>query len=479
MARDALTRPPRLAAPPGRDFTRLKSLIIQRTGHFYYQDKDDVLWERVSRRMRDKGVRSLPDYIQLLQDPSAPEWNALEAEITIGETYFFRYAEQFTALSQTILPSIIEQNRDEKRIRIWSAGCATGAEPYSVAILLWRLLGEELEDWRISIIGTDINDRFLAAARKAQFGHWALRAVSADERDQLFEPVATQTWQLKRRFRAMVQFERHNLMSLIDGASPLQFTDFDLVMCRNVLIYFDPAAILRLMEAFRDRIVEGGWLLIGHAEPNPAFSGILRAVTLPGTVAYRNLPPEAAAADPGFVAIPYPETPRPASQLPQAPIVLPPPRLPRPSPAVMTPSAPPTERQPVADVISEVQSLSDLGSLEASLKICIEALEDHPTEPRLYFYQGLIRRAQGDNTGAEQSLKKALFLERNYIMAHYHLGLIQLHNGNIRGGRRHLTNAARLSLALPAKTALLDGDGLEPETLVDLVRFHLEHHPPH
>jgi chemotaxis protein methyltransferase CheR len=463
-----------VVAPPGRDFARLKELVIQRTGHFYYQDKDDSLWDRVSRRMRDKGILDLEQYLLLLADPDAAEWSALEAEITIGETYFFRYTEQFTALARTILPSIIERNAETRRIRIWSAGCATGAEPYSVAILLWRLLGDDIDNWRISILGTDINDKFLEQARKGQFGQWALRAVSDEERDQLFTPVDHQSWQLQRRFRSKVRFERHNLMTLVEGQSPLEFADFDLIMCRNVLIYFDPATIPKLIEAFRDRLVEAGWLLLGHAEPNPAFAAILQAIALPGTAAYRNMPPEP---EP-FRAEPVHQPPMVVPALPPTPVVAPakPRRLPLPPP-VAAPQLRPDDRQ-LDEIIAEVQSLSDLGNLEAGLQACAEAIRHHPTEPRLYFYEGLIRRARAEDARSEDCLKKALFLDRNYIMAHYHLGLIQLHRGNQAGGRRHLANAARLSLALAGETDLVDGDGIKPDTLVDLVRFHLDHHAP-
>lgn len=471
MADGKLTPPRRLIVPLGRDFTRLKQLVIQRTGHHYYHDKDEALWDRVSRRMHSRGTRSLPDYVAVLEDADAYEWSALEAEITIGETYFFRYAEQFTALADTILPSLIEKNRAEKRLRIWSAGCATGAEPYSVAVLLWRLLGESLHDWRITILGTDINEKFLAAARKGQFGRWALRTLTNDERDQFFTQIAPQSWELKRAFKAMVQFERQNLMDLVEGVTPLQFTEFDLILCRNVLIYFDPATIPQLITAFRDRMKEGGWMLLGHAEPNPQFSSIMRAEALPGTAAYRNLPPHIAHQPLSIKFTPLKSPPPAVKAAPPKPAARPrpqptsPPRAPVPAPITAT----------EFEAVEHVRTLSNSGNLMEALQACNDALGKHDTEPRLYFYQGLLKRGLGEGQSAEESLKRALFLNRTYVMAHYHLGLIQFHRGNRVSGRRHLANAARLSLALPQETALLDGDGLQPDTLIDLVRFHLDH----
>ena len=174
-------------------FPQLKSRIIERTGHFYYQDKDDLLWERVRKRLRATGLRGFDAISSLLGDPiSGPaEWSRLEAEITIGETFFFRYAEQFAALRATILPEIVARKSATRRLRIWSAGCSTGAEAYSLAILVNEILGESLNDWRVSILGTDINDGFLKAARQAQFGKWALRSMPAPERERYFMPVST------------------------------------------------------------------------------------------------------------------------------------------------------------------------------------------------------------------------------------------------------------------------------------------------
>ncbi|MFC7551233.1 CheR family methyltransferase [Pseudoroseomonas wenyumeiae] len=156
---------------PDADFLRLKALLIRRTGHFYYEDKDDLLWDRVRRRLHALNLRGAGAYLDLLQDGARgeAEWAALEAEITIGETFFFRYAEQFAALRNTILPEILARNAATRRLRIWSAGCANGSEPYSVAILLRQMLGEAIADWRITLLGTDLNEASLGSARLGTF----------------------------------------------------------------------------------------------------------------------------------------------------------------------------------------------------------------------------------------------------------------------------------------------------------------------
>ncbi len=305
-----------LAADPA--YAGLKARIIARTGHHYYADKDDLLSDRLRRRFRALGVADAAAYAALLER-SPEEWTALEAEITIGETFFFRYAEQFAALRETILPDLLAARAAERSLRIWSAGCSTGAEPYSLAILVHELLGRALPDWQVTILGTDISAAALATARAAAYGRWALRTSPPEERMRYFRAVPPQPgaareggYALRETYRRMVRFERRNLLELVGGGAPPHLDGFDLILCRNVLIYFEAETVAALMRAFGARLRDRGWLLIGHAEPNPAFAGWLDAVSLPGTVAYRR-PGEAppAEARPPRAAPPGPGSPRP------------------------------------------------------------------------------------------------------------------------------------------------------------------------
>ena len=158
-------------------FGRIKRLVIERTLHHYYDNKDDQLSDRLHRRFAATGL-SPEAYLRLLESGGSEEWGHLESEITINETFFFRFAEQFDALRDVILPGLVEARAAVRRLRIWSAGCSTGAEPYSVAILLHRLLGPALRDWSVSILGTDIDEAALATARQGEYTDWALRSLS-------------------------------------------------------------------------------------------------------------------------------------------------------------------------------------------------------------------------------------------------------------------------------------------------------------
>ncbi|ACA14813.1 MCP methyltransferase, CheR-type [Methylobacterium sp. 4-46] len=463
-------------------FAALKAAIVARTGHHYYADKDDLLWDRLRGRLRAAAAPDAGAYLAHLS-ASEEEWAALEAEITIGETFFFRYAEQFAALRRTILPERIAARAREKRLRIWSAGCSTGPETYSLAILLHEILGEALAEWRIALTGTDINREVLAVARRAEYGAWALRSLSAEERARYFRRGAREnTFALRPEFRGLARFEPQNLLHLVDGTASLALTDYDLILCRNVLIYFHPDTVMAVVRALAERLRPGGWLLLGHAEPNPAFAEILRPVSLPGTAAYRRPEEDPAplpALPPGPAQesfpprVPPPAPSRPARRAPARPS---PPPAPPASPAGESPpgesppsESPPSESPPGA-ALAAVRALADAGDLDASWQACRAALQADPTDARLRFYEGLLARARARPEEAERAFRAAIYLEKGFVMAHYHLGLTLIALGRGAAGRRAVENALRLAAPLPPETELPEGDGLTAARLTDAAR---------
>lgn len=470
---------PGLPADPA--FAPLKALIVARTGHHYYVDKDELLWERLSRRLAATGAPDCTVYRAILEDREAGpgEWAALAAEITIGETFFFRYADQFAALRGRILPDLIARRADSRQLRIWSAGCATGAEPYSLAILVCELLGEALEDWRVSIVGTDINEQFLKTARAATFGRWPLRSLSPEELESYFTPAsAPGTWTLRPRYRAMVQFRPQNLMALIEGGWPLNLTDFDLILCRNVLIYFRHDVACGIFGGLAGLLKDDGWMLIGHAEPNPDFAALADTVDLPGTVAYR---PRGMGekAEPVFPELEMPAPPPPST----------PPRVRSPakrSRAVAPALAP--ERAAVLPEIAadlsdaavaaaEAVRLADGGDLAGAELHCRAAIARHPMDPVLRLYEGVIARALGSAADAETALRRAIYLDRDLAAAHYQLALLLHSEGRIVAARRSFANAGNLARRMELDEEVLHLDGMTAGSLRDLVKLALENKP--
>ncbi|MCB4801173.1 chemotaxis protein methyltransferase CheR [Methylobacterium brachiatum] len=458
---------------PGGDpaYAALKARIIARTGHHYYIDKDELLAERLHRRFRATAIADCAAYSALLADRSRgeAEWANLEAEITVGETFFFRYAEQFQALRETILPALIAAHRHDRTLRIWSAGCSTGAEPYSLAILVREALGDALPDWRIVILGTDISVEALATARAAEYGRWALRTMPPEDRLRYFTRLPPAPgirreggFALRPEYRALVRFERGNLLSLVEPKVP-PGEGFDLILCRNVLIYFEAETVAAVVRGLGRRLRPDGWMLLGHAEPNPTFSGFLDPVSLPGTVAYRRL----ADAVPTLAPRPVPPALEPAwsapriheADEPDEPVesavatILAPPR-----PAFL-PSLDLGDGETPADDLARIRALADAGETGAAWRVLRDALARDPTDPALRFYEGLLARTLGRDVEAERALRAALYLDRGFVMAHYHLGLLLIALGRPEAAARALDNAIALSQALGPNTLLLEGDG--------------------
>ena len=411
-------------------FAEVKALVIARTGHHYYTDKDAQLADHVARRMAETGDVTLGDYRARLRDPADPEWPLLESAVTINETFFFRFAEQFDALKTSILPSMIERHRDDKRLRIWSVGCSTGAEAHSVAIVLADMLGDAIDDWRIALTGTDIDAAAVEAARQAEYSSWALRTMGESERARLFDRKG-ERYRLKDRYRGIARFERHNLLTMIDAAAPLGFSDYDLILCRNVLIYFAQEDATAIVGALAGRLSTDGILLLGHAEPNPGFDAVADSDQTAGILTYRALGTR----------------PRPvaAASLPDTPSPKPTPRAPAQRPAIVRTVMPPTAAAPPPAVARTPDAVA-------------------------HYFAALDALATGDKDRAERAFRDALYLDRSFAMAHYQFGHYLLAQGRAPDGRRSLTNALRVASALAPETELAEGDGMTAGAMTAAIR---------
>nr|WP_274615656.1 protein-glutamate O-methyltransferase CheR [Sphingomonas sp. ACRSK] len=446
-------------------FAAIKARIVERTGHHYYVDKDDQLFEHIARRMAANGIDTLADYAARLADPeaAAAEWRALESAITINETFFFRFAEQFDVLRRCVLPKLLRERRAKRQLRVWSVGCSTGAEAHSVSILLRDLLGDAVSDWKIGITGTDIDDAAIAAAREARYTSWALRTLGEAERERLFDREGDR-WRLKARYRGLARFEHANMMALLDDDAPLQFSEFDIILCRNVLIYFRSDVAKQLVGALVRRLAPTGLLFIGHAEPNPEFADVARPVLVDGVLAYARLdgPAELPAAAPA--------PPPPLASLappPAAPVKAAPPVSPPPQPA---PPPPPTSPPPKPAATGEVRTALSRGDASQALELAEQEALATPRDPVAHYLAALGALALGDGVRAERGFRSALYLDNGFAMAHYLLGRHLLAHGRDAEGNRALRNAARAAAGMANDAELPEGDGMTAGSLVAAVR---------
>ena len=265
------------------EFRLLRDLVYERCGISIRDDLKFVMERRLWPRLEVLGLPDFSAYHRHLRlDPrGAAELDFAIEALATNETYFFREKPQLQAFSDEILPRLEEQNRATRRLRIWSAGCSTGEEPYTIAILVKE--SGRFEGWDVQVLGTDISRRVLASARRAEYGPSSMRAMPDGYLERYFEPTGAR-WKLKEEVRSLVTFGQLNLVELEQGQL---VSRQDAVFCRNVLIYFDLPARRRALDLFHARLHEGGYLLLGHSESLINLSASFELVHLKTDLVYR------------------------------------------------------------------------------------------------------------------------------------------------------------------------------------------------
>src|SRR5512133_3273482 len=272
------------------DYLRFCRLMEDRFGLTFPEKRRMELEIGVRRAFASSTCSDINSYFQMLNDPlnGALELERLVNNLTVGETHFFRDAGQFDALITRVLPEIIERRRSIRTLRIWSAGCASGEEPYSIAMLLRDLI-PDIASWTITILGTDLNTQHLERAHRALYGEWAFREVRAKQtRPRFFKPRGNQ-YELSPDIRRMVTLSQLNLAE--DGYPSYETNTMymDLIICRNVTIYFPEQVTRIVIDRFYNSLVDGGWLVIGHSEHSLSVYNRFRTRNFPDAILYQRL----------------------------------------------------------------------------------------------------------------------------------------------------------------------------------------------
>jgi chemotaxis protein methyltransferase CheR len=257
------------------DFRSIRDFIHDRSGIFYPESKKYILENRLSRRMAELGIKSYRDYLYLVKyDVSQKEFNHLMNLTTTNETSFFRNPPQLNAFAREILPVVVESKRaaNELRLRIWSAGCSTGEEPYTLAIILRQEI-RDIDNWNVEILANDISERVLYKARKGVYGELSLRSTDR----QIVEEYFSREGDGYRVSDDIKKYVKLNHVNLADSRKLSMYAGMDIIFCRNVMIYFSDEVKKELVRSFYTCLNPGGFLFIGHSE---SLHGISRAFKL-------------------------------------------------------------------------------------------------------------------------------------------------------------------------------------------------------
>ncbi|MGD9791077.1 MAG: protein-glutamate O-methyltransferase CheR [Phycisphaerales bacterium] len=268
-----------------KQFGELRKIIYDRAGIHFPDTKKYILESRLSHRLHELEMESFSDYIAFLSigPYQNDEFQEMFNRITINETSFFRNEPQLDVFEKKVLPEILDARRGTKRLRIWSAACSTGDEPYTIAIMLHRSLGARLSDWRIEILGTDISEKALETANSGVFHDYSVRSTPTLVKQRYFRQQGSQ-WTIDPLIKQMVSFDLHNLK---DRFAARRYGTWDVIFCRNVLIYFDDAMKGQVFKTFADQLADDGTLFIGHSETIRPGEAPFEALQIPQGFCYR------------------------------------------------------------------------------------------------------------------------------------------------------------------------------------------------
>jgi chemotaxis protein methyltransferase CheR len=267
-------------------FREFRSAIYSHSGIYFEDNKRYLLESRLSQRMQALGLQTFEAYRNLLSSPTGTaELHSLTNAVTINETFFFRHPTHLELLEKQILPQLARAraNTLSPRVRIWSAACSSGDEPYSIALLIRDRIQPLYPRTVFEVVGTDIDSTILAAAQKATFAPYAVRNIPPPLLDRYFDRQGDR-YILDPRVRDLVRFKQLNLN---DEAAMLSMRGFDIAICANVLIYFDVAAKKRALKALHSALNPDGFLFIGFSETLFGVSDSFVAERIEKTLVYR------------------------------------------------------------------------------------------------------------------------------------------------------------------------------------------------
>ncbi len=448
-----------------REFT---GFIARSTGLSFDVSRNPDVLRALKSISHDLGFASVRACVQsIIHDPLTPERLAVLARcLTIAETYFYRDPSSLDALATHILPPLIQARRSSlnRTIRAWSAACCTGEEVYSIAIALTRAI-PDWQQWDISVLGTDINPFALARAKAGVYGEWSFRSAPPWLKEQYMLPASPNTWEVRPHIKELVRFEQLNLVGDDYPAPASRTTGIDLIFCANVLMYFTDAHAVATVQKFARAQSPAGWLLIGPNDIPSTLPNTYHPVRTGMVTAYHMGPPVPAGVHPTATHAPLPFRPHPIA-LPKLP-------LPVAVSAQPTPKPAPVPAAPAPDLGALARTLANQGNLPQALETCDRWLLADKTNSRAHYLRAVVLTEMGNTVPAAASLRKALYLDPQFVMASFTAGNIALSAGHAREAQKHMAHVVRLLQGLPPDDTVPESDGITVQRLTQLATMFL------
>jgi chemotaxis protein methyltransferase CheR len=464
-------------------YASVARLLEERTGLSFPPQRQETAEQGMRRAMTRAGITE-PTRYQARVAHDAAALDDLIVELTVGETYFFREPAQFAFIRREVFPAIRKLRGPEHRLRLWSAGCASGEEAYSLAILLEE---EGLAD-KAHLLATDISREALVRARQAIYGTWSLRgegAATAARYLRALEPSARKGSGERKRYvlsdslRRRVVFEHLNLALDVYPSFATGTWGMDLILCRNVLIYFEREAGRRVARRLYESLAPGGWLITASSDPPLGGEAPFETLVTEAGVFYRR--PDGASSSADLPAEDtYTVQPEPVvTPLPAASAIL---------------AVPPPAHQ--SDDLDEARNAFAAGNYVRAAEVTRDLLDNpaaaalyvrslanldpsraaqaaaelaawHPLTPELHYLHAVLLLDLDRDTEAIRTLRRVLYLDRALATAHFTLGALLSHRGDRAGARRAYRTAYTLCAGRPADEVVPLSDGEHAGRLAD------------
>jgi len=271
------------AAVSQEEFSRLCDFLYRRTGMVFTEAKRYYVERRVNDRMGATGAGSFASYFARLRSDIDGEVEQFINAFTVNETYFYREDHQLRCLTADLLARRTAAKRRSEAVRIWSVPCSTGEEPYSIA--MWMLENwAQVDAWDVEIVGSDIDTQVLETARQGYYGRRALMRLTPELIGKYFEPAGDERWRILQDLRDSVRFSSANVM---EAAETSPHGRFDVIFCRNMLIYFDDASRRLAAENLYESLLPGGYICLGHTESMSRISPLFEVCRYPDAIVYQ------------------------------------------------------------------------------------------------------------------------------------------------------------------------------------------------
>jgi chemotaxis protein methyltransferase CheR len=461
--------------------------------------------EKASRALRRGPLESFVPWL-LSGGASERDLETIASFLTIGETYLFRDRRCFDALEHHILPELMER-ATWRRLRIWSAGCSSGEELYSIAMLLDQLLPDP-RGWSLTLLGTDLNVASLRRASQGIYTPWSFRERSAESLARWVQPAGPRRFRVEERIRQLTSFSYLNLAEDCYPSLHNNTAGMDLVLCRNVLMYFDQERALAVVHKLARSLADGGWLILGPSELHLGHAAGLKSQSFGGSSCFRAQP-----GAPGFFAVPAlpATTPPPFPAAPPAPAPAPVPRARSRTPAPPAKPSPPApsdsleraralhERgedreassllkarlgehdrpHPDADpstMLLLARCLANLGRLHEAGEWCARAVERDKMNAAAHLLLGTVLQEKGELDLAAASLRRAHYLEPDDPLVQFALAGLARQQGDLAAERRALVALQRMLHAIDQDAEVPGFDGLTAARLAQVVAASLAQH---